>query len=1219
MDPALFLRTAKDSMEPMRARHPFQTLAAALAPSVSRCLPPAAAIAAALTALFSRPAGAPAPPPKHGLTGSYYVGTQEAYSDVRPSGQDWYVQVWMDPNDFQLPRPFTAPAATAPAAIRVDPQIAFGQGKGFVLQNGKQTRWWPTDFPIPADWVAHYGRDQPWAYLAAVIWKGYLHLPKAGTYYLSTASRGASAVYLNQARVALNGTNGLLVSDAFTYAKEDLRDYLQNLAYGREDLLFSAHPDADYVVPVTVETPRDVAIEVRYNSWRWESSGRGIDLFWVTPDSPRDASGKPVAHIVPSDVLYTEPPGPIGQPTVRSANSMLSADFLYFPSIRTDKDVTVTVRLADKDGNPVAGKRVHIGSLVSYGGADLIKQPEKPTNEKGETTARIRPGEGYTVTHDSKILATDVTDLVDVAQVGHVTFQAGTVVSFFFPDAFSPYYDPNVIKVEPLPLMAGRPVTVSVALENRTKDAAELTATFKATAWNIGGVRWPEIGKVEHIRLKPSEARRVGINWTPGQAQEHICLKVEVSVLFDGRAGGMSEGKVLAAFALPAAIWAQRGGAVPQQSTPTQGTVQRNMGPVEPCAPPNPADPTMFGLPGVNVMNSRYGNFRNYRNGETHTVDPSTYPFDPEKDEKWPHAHPGIDITSHDAKDFMTSPGEWKHEAVNLPFTSPITGEVRCEHKVGNATCEGDPYNTISVVSCDGQYTVQFLHASRVDVQNGQSVSRGTQLGATGGFAAGEQGKVGVHLHVQVRKNDKDGKPDSYVDPLSEGPLVDPPSCDPWPCPQVGPRPGPPHQNQGPISKAGGPLRGPVKKRAKDFGKHVQTDIWQASGDSLAVKRFRQWDRTAKKGARAAKDPPDSAYERLAVAASDSVDGYLDALTASMERYGGAEAAGDRSWTARHFTAMQLYLKRLADALRRDADATETEGKRLPPDDAATEARLRETRQQVMERLRRTGLTPEDFKALRAAGVAEETARATMYRVMAYPQQSMAGKLMDPEEGYIDVNPLPVRSIRAMLFHSAIEQRKLADEAERIAGLPPGDDTGDASGRGLVQTFLVGNAHDREETVDLLLRPISIPPDWKLSLANADQSQSGTGSVGPRMQEAETGKHYAVRLPAKGEIKVASVLIPVGEVGAHTTARWAVEGKIGDDLIGGMVLEMNVPYTIADLKLPPVGSKEVEEELPAPSKARARTVAKVAAGIVIMGVLVLSFVLWRRRRPKVAP
>ena len=117
MDPALLLRTAKDSVELMRARHPFRTLAAAMAPSVSRCLPPAATIAAALSALFSRPAAAPAPPPKHGLTGAYYVATLETHGDVNPSGKDWFVQVWMDPNDFQLPRPFTAPAA-----VRVDPR-----------------------------------------------------------------------------------------------------------------------------------------------------------------------------------------------------------------------------------------------------------------------------------------------------------------------------------------------------------------------------------------------------------------------------------------------------------------------------------------------------------------------------------------------------------------------------------------------------------------------------------------------------------------------------------------------------------------------------------------------------------------------------------------------------------------------------------------------------------------------------------------------------------------------------------------------------------------------------------------------------------------------------------------------------------------------------------------------------------------------------------------
>jgi len=1183
--------------------------------------------AVVLAASFSRPAERPAPLPRHGLTGSYYISTLQTYSDVHP-GPDWFVQVWMDPNDFQLPRPFSPPAA-----VRVDPQIAFGKGKGFVRQDGRRTAWWPTGFTIQ-DWTRWAIHDtKPWDsnWFAAAIWKGYVHLPKAGTYYFATISSGPAAVYVGHARVALAGPpySGIVISDAFTYAKEDIRDFIQFLAYGREDMVSvsGARADEMYVVPVTIDGPRDLPIQVRYTNTAGSSGAIGIDLFWVTPESPRDSSGKPVAHIVPSDVLYTEPPGPIEQSTVRGANSMLSADFLYFPAERTDKDVTVTVRLADKDGQPVAGKRVHLGSLVSYGGADAIKQPDKPTDENGETTARIRPGEGYKVTHDSRIFATDVTDLVDVAQVAGVTFTAGTVPTSFFGDVFSPYYDPGRIRVEPLPLIEGRPVTISASLENRGKYPAELATTFTSNDWNIGGTDWKTIGRVEDILLKPGEERVVSVKWAP-KATGHQCFRVELSgrVLFATRSGVT----VLAASALPLAISAEHG-AVRVDSQLVHGSLQRNIGSVEPCPPPNPADPTMFGLPGVNVMNSRYGNFRNYpKQGEPHTVDPSSYPFDPKKDEKWPHAHPGIDETSHDAKDFMTSPGKWKHDPVKLPFTSPITGEIRCEHKVGNATCEGDPYNTISVVSCDGQYTVQFLHASRVDVQNGQPVSRGTQLGVTGGFADGKQDQVGIHLHVQTRKNDKDGKPDSYVDPLAEGPLVDPPSCDPWPCPQVGPRPGPPHQNQGPISKGGAPLSGPVKKRATDFGKHVETeaerekdewfDIWEATGDSGAVSRFNQWDRTAKKGARAAKDPPDPAYQRLAVAASDSVAGYLDALTASMERYRGAEAAGDRSWTARHFTAMQLYLKRTAKALRRDADATEKEGEQLPPDDAATQARLQVARQQVMERLRRTGLTPEDFKAVRDAGVPEEAARATMYRVMAYPQQSMAGKPMDPEEGYVDVNPLPVRSIRAMLLHSATEQRKLADEAEGIAALPPGDDTGDASARGLVQTFLVGNPHDREETVDLFIRPMSIPPNWKISLVNAEQGQGGTGPPGPQVQETEAGKHYGVRLPAKREIKVASVVIPAGEVGAQTTARWAVEGRIGDELIGGMVLEMNVPYVIADLKLPPVGSKELEEELlPTSSKASARTVAEVAAGIVVMGMLVSAFIIWHRRRLKVAP
>jgi len=207
----------------------------------------------------------------------------------------------MDPNDFQLPR-----LLTAPAAVRVDPQIAFGKGNGFVMKGeDQQTIWWPTGYAMPPGWTGVARFDmKAWDpnLFAAVIWKGYIRLPKAGTYYFATVSTGPAAVYLGQARVALAGSyNGLLISDAFTYAKEDIQDFVQSRLYGHWDWVGSKH-DAMYVVPVTIDRPRDLPFEVRHSNPR-AFRPIGIDLFWVTPDSPRDASGKPVAQIVPSDAL----------------------------------------------------------------------------------------------------------------------------------------------------------------------------------------------------------------------------------------------------------------------------------------------------------------------------------------------------------------------------------------------------------------------------------------------------------------------------------------------------------------------------------------------------------------------------------------------------------------------------------------------------------------------------------------------------------------------------------------------------------------------------------------------------------------------------------------------------------------------------------------------------------------------------------------------------
>ena len=452
----------------------------------------------------------------HGLTGHYYVGHPNA----------GLTAVWSDESDFRLPR-----AGAAPAATRVDAQVAFGQGQGFRPATDPAVIWWPTDFPaaLPG-WVPRWPGDSPHTeILAAVIWKGYIRLPEVGTYYFGTISNGASAVYLNQARVALNGGDGgALVSDVFSYAEEDVRDFVQNLSYGREDLAFTARPEQTYLVPVPIDEPRDLPIEVRYNALEhgthWPQEPLGMDLFWVTPESPLDATRKPIAQIVDGEALYTAPAGPMAEPAVRSANSAISADRLYFPAGYAGDAVTLTVRLADGQGNPVSGKHVHVSSVGSSA-PDVIAQPEAPTDQNGEAFAQIRAR----FPHDCPIFATDVTDLVDVAQVAHVLFQQADgerAGSSFFADAFSPYYDRS-FSVDPLPPVAGQPAIVKTRLKNQSAFRAAISVTFLTTEVGIG-LDWAEIAKVKELILQPGEYREVATTFTP-EEEGHRCYKVEVT------------------------------------------------------------------------------------------------------------------------------------------------------------------------------------------------------------------------------------------------------------------------------------------------------------------------------------------------------------------------------------------------------------------------------------------------------------------------------------------------------------------------------------------------------------------------------------------------------------------------------------------------------------------------------------------------------------------
>lgn len=329
---------------------------------------------------------------------------------------------------------------------------------------------------------------------------------------------------------------------------------------------------------------------------------------------------------------------------------------------------------------------------------------------------------------------------------------------------------------------------------------------------------------------------------------------------------------------------------------------------------------------------------------------------------------------------------------------------------------------------------------------------------------------------------------------------------------------------------------------------------------------------------------PESNYRSLAPAQEAKPYAYVDALHKSYARYEAARAAGDSDWAAKQLKAAQEYAVLLSNALTAEAQRDEQDVERLRHFPFAVRRSLAD-QTAFLEKLKKSGLTPEHRNLMKESG-------RTPAEIETFQQQ-----LLQMPGDKVGASPVE------MLSQIAAVRRNLAEQLDAFARSGPG-----ALAISSAQTFDVSNPHDKQETIDLFIRPISIPPDWKLSIMEAEEHSAF------KVREVDPGKHYAVTLPAKGGVKVASVVVPVGEVGTNTTARWAVEGKIGNELIGGMVHEMNVPYIIADLQLPPVGSEEVEEELPVPGRGWSRLIAEIAAAIIIVGLLTFFFIFWRRRR-----
>jgi hypothetical protein len=335
---------------------------------------------------------------------------------------------------------------------------------------------------------------------------------------------------------------------------------------------------------------------------------------------------------------------------------------------------------------------------------------------------------------------------------------------------------------------------------------------------------------------------------------------------------------------------------------------------------------------------------------------------------------------------------------------------------------------------------------------------------------------------------------------------------------------------------------------------------------------------------------PTSEFNALIASSGTQPADYLSAARRSYARLNGAERATDREWAAKHMSAARKYAALAVQGLNAQAKLDEAALAKLQQEPFAVR-RPTERATAFLEQIKRDGLSAEHRTLLQESALSAEEIDGYQKQLLATPVGELGISMVE-------------------LYQQIVETRRaLAVSLDQFAA------AGFTESGPLSQTFTLANPHDRAVTIEVFIRRASIPPDWKLSLVNADDP-SGDKS-GPRPQEIEAGKHYRVTLPAKGQIKVASVVEPVGVLAENTTARWAVEGYIGDELLGGIVHEMHVPGFLPDLKLPEIGAVDTPttDNPPTETTGFQWHVSWVIAGVsLLLGAI--AFLFWCRRHAR---
>ena len=284
----------------------------------------------------------------------------------------------------------------------------------------------------------------------------------------------------------------------------------------------------------------------------------------------------------------------------------------------------------------------------------------------------------------------------------------------------------------------------------------------------------------------------------------------------------------------------------------------------------------------------------------------------------------------------------------------------------------------------------------------------------------------------------------------------------------------------------------------------------------------------------------------ISVAKANAANAYVAAVmdmfsskraaALASDRYGGAVEAGNIQWSSLQLNALLYYEKQSALQMLTLVDRIDEYVAVVLQENPGDIWMTPEIYQAYQDRLRTQGFTADEIAAAHLVGMTDAEIEELRQQRLAVDPASMAGSVTQNMLNHT----VALKALSNAILYPVDVPFSLSISGGLNLAVEAGEPVHNDNLTRLFAretTILVGNPYTQTATVVLKIRPIDMPPDWLVSVSPASATL------------------------APGESLTVTVrYVPGTPVPQATTVRFAVEGYIGSDLVGGVVVDSLIPY-----------------------------------------------------------